>query len=158
MHLLTNYRQAGHHDPQLSGKQALSLRSLSADDPQNLEATFTIICTARTTIIKLITGWNVDGSRYALYTSGLPAKITNARCTLCLATDSDLHWICDCPCPALKTQGTHSWINKTSRGSGGIAIVPMAQNGNSKAPPSSRSLMAFKLILNQPTWNLPHLL
>ena len=56
----------------------------------------------RATIIKLITGWNVDGSRYALYTSDPKAKATNSRCPLCLATDSDLHWICDCPCPVLK--------------------------------------------------------
>ena len=44
----------------------------------------------------------MDGSRYALYTSNSHAKATNSRCPLCLATDSDLHWICDCPCPALK--------------------------------------------------------
>jgi len=56
----------------------------------------------RATIIKLITGWNVDGSRYALYTTDPQAKATNSRCPLCLATDSDLHWICDCPCPVLK--------------------------------------------------------
>ena len=56
----------------------------------------------RTTILKLITGWNVDGSRYALYTSDPQAKATNSRCPICLATDSDLHWICDCPCPVLK--------------------------------------------------------
>ena len=56
----------------------------------------------RATIIKLITGWNVDGSRYALYTSDPQAKETNSRCPLCLAPDSDLHWICDCPCPVLK--------------------------------------------------------
>ena len=30
------------------------------------------------------------------------AKMVNARCPLCLAPDSDLHWICECPCPALK--------------------------------------------------------
>ena len=34
----------------------------------------------RSTIIKLITGWNVDGSRYALYTSDPLAKATNSRC------------------------------------------------------------------------------
>jgi hypothetical protein len=56
----------------------------------------------RTTILKLITGWNVDGSRYALYTQEPQAKLINARCPLCLAPDSDLHWICECPCPALK--------------------------------------------------------
>ena len=56
----------------------------------------------RTTILKLITGWNVDGSRYALYTQGSQANMVNARCPLCLAPDSDLHWICECPCPALK--------------------------------------------------------
>jgi hypothetical protein len=38
----------------------------------------------RTTIIKLITGWNVDGSRYALYTSDPQAKITNGRCPYAL--------------------------------------------------------------------------
>ena len=56
----------------------------------------------RVTILKLITGWNVDGSRYALYTQDPQAKLVNARCPLCLAPDSDLHWICECPCPALK--------------------------------------------------------
>jgi hypothetical protein len=56
----------------------------------------------RATILKLITGWNVDGSRYALYTQDPQAKLINARCPLCLAPDSDLHWICECPCPALK--------------------------------------------------------
>jgi hypothetical protein len=34
----------------------------------------------RATILKLITGWNVDGSRYALYTQDPQAKIVNARC------------------------------------------------------------------------------
>ena len=56
----------------------------------------------RATILKLVTGWNVDGSRYALYTQDPQAKLVNARCPLCLAPDSDLHWICECPCPALK--------------------------------------------------------
>jgi hypothetical protein len=56
----------------------------------------------RATILKLITGWNVDGSRYALYTRDPQAKLINACCPFCLAPDSDLHWICDCPCPALK--------------------------------------------------------
>ena len=56
----------------------------------------------RATILKLITGWNVDGSRYALYTQDPQAKLINARCPLCLAPESDLHWICECPCPALK--------------------------------------------------------
>jgi hypothetical protein len=56
----------------------------------------------RATILKLITGWNVDGSRYALYTQDPHTKLINARCPLCLAPDSDLHWICECPCPALK--------------------------------------------------------
>ena len=32
------------------------------------------------TILKLITGWNVDGSRYALYTQDPQAKLINARC------------------------------------------------------------------------------
>jgi hypothetical protein len=45
---------------------------------------------------------NVDGSRYALYTQDPQAKLINAHCPLCLAPDSDLHWICECPCPALK--------------------------------------------------------
>ena len=45
----------------------------------------------RATILKLITGWNVDGSRYALYTQDPQAKLVNARCPLCLAPDSDLH-------------------------------------------------------------------
>ena len=34
----------------------------------------------RATILKLITGWNVDGSRYALYTQDPQAKLVNARC------------------------------------------------------------------------------
>ena len=55
----------------------------------------------RATILKLITGWNVDGSRYALYTQDPQAKLVNARCPLCLAPDSNLHWICEYPCPAL---------------------------------------------------------
>jgi hypothetical protein len=54
------------------------------------------------TILKLITGWNVDGSRYSMYTQDPQAKIINARCPLCLAPNSDLNWICECPCPALK--------------------------------------------------------
>ena len=56
----------------------------------------------RATILKLVTGWNVNGSRYALYTQDPQAKLINARCLLCLAPDSDLHWICECPCPTLK--------------------------------------------------------
>ena len=58
--------------------------------------------TRRANILKLVTGWNVDGSRYALYTQDPQAKLVNARCPLCLAPASDLHWICECPCPALK--------------------------------------------------------
>ena len=50
----------------------------------------------RSTIMKLITGWNVDGSRYSLYTVD-PQDIA-----LCMATNSDLHWICERPCPALQ--------------------------------------------------------
>ena len=45
----------------------------------------------RATILKLITGWNVDGSRYTLYTQDPQVKAINARCPLCLALDSDLH-------------------------------------------------------------------
>ena len=56
----------------------------------------------RSTIMKLITGWNVDGSRYSLYTTNPQDKAKNAHCPLCMATDSDLHWICECPCPALQ--------------------------------------------------------
>ena len=56
----------------------------------------------RSTIMKLITGWNVDGSRYSLYTEDPQTKAKNAHCPLCMATDSDLHWICECPCPALQ--------------------------------------------------------
>jgi hypothetical protein len=56
----------------------------------------------RATILKLITGWHVNGSRCALYTQNPQAKLVNARYSLYLASDSDLHWICDCPCPALK--------------------------------------------------------
>ena len=51
--------------------------------------------------MKIITGWNVDGSRYSLYTTDPRDKAKNAHCPLCMAIDSDLHWICDCPCPAL---------------------------------------------------------
>ena len=29
-------------------------------------------------------------------------KAKNAHCSLCMAIDSDLHWICECPCPALQ--------------------------------------------------------
>jgi hypothetical protein len=43
----------------------------------------------------------VDGSRYSLYTTNPQNKSKNAHCPLCMAIDSDLHWICDCPCPAL---------------------------------------------------------
>ena len=56
----------------------------------------------RSTIMKLITGWNVDGSRYSLYTINPQDKARNAHCPLCMAMDSDLHWICECPCPALQ--------------------------------------------------------
>ena len=56
----------------------------------------------RSTIMKLITGWNVDGSRYSLYTINPQDKAKNAHCPLCMAMDSDLHWICECPCPALQ--------------------------------------------------------
>jgi hypothetical protein len=56
----------------------------------------------RSTIMKLITGWNVDGSRYSLYTVDPQDKAKNAYCPLCMAIDSDLHWICECPCPALQ--------------------------------------------------------
>ena len=59
-------------------------------------------CARRATILKLITGRNVDGSRYALYTLDPQAKLVNAQCPLYLAPDSDLHWICECPCSALK--------------------------------------------------------
>jgi hypothetical protein len=55
----------------------------------------------RSTIMKIITGWNVDGSRYSLYTTDPRDKAKNAHCPLCMAIDSDFHWICDCPCPAL---------------------------------------------------------
>jgi hypothetical protein len=51
---------------------------------------------------KLNTGWNVDGSQYAMYPQDSQAKIINARCPLCLAPDSYLHWICERPFPALK--------------------------------------------------------
>ena len=54
------------------------------------------------TIMKLITGWNVDGFRYSLYTTNPQDKAKNAHCPLCMAMDSDLHWICECPCPALQ--------------------------------------------------------
>ena len=47
----------------------------------------------RSTIMKLITGWNVDGSRYSLYTINPQDKAKNAHCPLCMAMDSDLHWI-----------------------------------------------------------------
>ena len=33
----------------------------------------------RATILKLVTGWNVDCSRYALYTKDSQAKLVNAR-------------------------------------------------------------------------------
>ena len=42
----------------------------------------------RSTIMKLITGWNVDGSRYSLYTTNPQDKARNAL--LCMATDSDV--------------------------------------------------------------------
>ena len=45
----------------------------------------------RSTIMKLITGWNVDGSRYSLYTVDPQDKAKNAHCLLCTAMDSDLH-------------------------------------------------------------------
>jgi hypothetical protein len=37
-----------------------------------------------------------------MYTQDLQAKIINAHCPPYLAPDPDLHWICKCPCPALK--------------------------------------------------------
>ena len=40
--------------------------------------------------MKLITGWNVDGSRYSLYTINPQDKAKNAHCPLCMAMDSDL--------------------------------------------------------------------
>ena len=48
----------------------------------------------RSIIMKLITGWNVDGSRYSLYTVDPQDKAKNAHCPFCMATDSDLYWIC----------------------------------------------------------------
>ena len=56
----------------------------------------------RSTIMKLITGWNVDGFRYSLYTIDPHDKAKNAHCPLCMAMNSDLLWICECPCPALQ--------------------------------------------------------
>ena len=62
----------------------------------------------RATILKLITGWNLDGSRYALYTQDPQAKLITARCPLCLAPDLDLHWICECPASPSKNPETKS--------------------------------------------------
>ena len=67
-----------------------SLQGLSPHMTRKIWKLHQLSFARRSTIIKLITGWNVDGTRYALYTSDPQAKATNSRCPLCLATDSDL--------------------------------------------------------------------
>lgn len=88
-------------DLQLPGKQVLPPRPLPAHDPEHHHSE---------------THNRLDGSHYALHTSDPQPNVKNARCPLCLATDSDLHWICDCPCPAVKdtSEASNKNPNKTS--------------------------------------------
>ena len=99
--VLSKHPQTGPDHVHISGQQTQPIRTLPASATKTWKLHQQSYA-RRATILKLITGWNVDGSRYALYTQDLQAKLVNARCPLCLAPDSDLHWICECPCPVLK--------------------------------------------------------
>ena len=61
----------------------------------------------RATILKLITDWNVDGSRYALYTQDPHAKLINARCSLCLALTQTCTGYVTVPAQLSKSPETH---------------------------------------------------